>query len=399
MISSLPKGHFLFTSESVTAGHPDKLCDYVSDSVLDACLEQDPNAKVACESACKNTIMMVFGEITTSANVIYEQVVRQAIKEIGYDSMEKGFDYKAATIIIALDQQSPDIAEAVHINKKDEDIGAGDQGLMIGYASDETPELMPLSHILAQKLVRRLHECRTNKICPWMGPDAKVQVTVEYTFRGSHLEPVRVHTVLMSCQHSASTSQEQIASDIKEQVIKNVISPKLLDEKTIFHINPSAKFVIGGPMGDSGLTGRKIIVDTYGGWGGHGGGAFSGKDPSKVDRSAAYAARWVAKSLVAGGFCRRCMVQVAYGIGIAKPISIYVDSYGTVQEGYTDYDLQEIVVKNFDLRPGMIIKELDLKRPIYKKTASLGHFGRDDPEFTWEKPKDLSHEKKDVKKQ
>lgn len=389
---SLPKNHFLFSSESVSIGHPDKLCDYISDSVLDACLTQDPEAKVACESACKNTLVMVFGEITTSnPNIVYEHIVRQAIKEVGYDSIEKGLDYKNTTVMVALDQQSKEIANAVHVEKNDEDVGAGDQGLMIGYASDETEELMPLTHLLSNKLIERLHEVRVKEICPWMRPDAKVQVTVEYEQNGTQIKPIRVHTILISQQHAPTISNEKIAEELKAHVINVVIPAHFLDANTVYHLNPSGSFTVGGPHGDAGLTGRKIIVDTYGGWGGHGGGAFSGKDPTKVDRSAAYAARWVAKSLVNAGLCKRALVQVAYGIGIAKPLSIYVNSYDTAADGYTDLDLQEIVTNNFDLRPGMIIKELNLKRPIYKKTASCGHFGRNDPDFTWETPKDLSH--------
>ncbi|KAL4493510.1 hypothetical protein ABPG72_007518 [Tetrahymena utriculariae] len=392
---SLPKNHFLFSSESVSIGHPDKLCDYVSDSVLDALLVQDPDAKVACESACKNTLFMVFGEINTSSqDIIYEKIVRQAIKEVGYDDIEKGLDYKNTVIMVALDQQSKEIANAVHVQKKDEDVGAGDQGLMIGYASDETEELMPLTHLLCNKLIEKLHDVRVENICPWMRPDAKVQVTVEYEQNGTQIKPIRVHTILISQQHAPTITNEKIGEELKQHVINAVIPAHLLDDNTIYHLNPSGSFIVGGPCGDAGLTGRKIIVDTYGGWGGHGGGAFSGKDPTKVDRSAAYAARWVAKSLVHNGFCKRALVQVAYGIGIAKPLSIYVNSYDTAAQGYTDLDLQEIVVNNFDLRPGMIIKELNLKRPIYKKTASCGHFGRNDPDFTWETPKDLSHAKK-----
>ena len=323
------EGHFLFTSESVTSGHPDKLCDYISDSVLDACLAKDPNAKVACESAVKNSICMVFGEITVNGEVNFEQIARQAIKEIGYDSNDVGMDYKTATIIVAIDKQSPDIAQGVHLNKAEEEIGAGDQGLMIGYASDETESFMPLSHDLCGRLVRRLEQCRREKIVGWMRPDAKVQVTVEYRKDGHIITPVRVHTILISAQHNPDVTNDQIREDLKNFVIKQAVPEKWLIN-TRYVLNPSNLFIIGGPNGDAGLTGRKIIADTYGGWGGHGGGAFSGKDPTKVDRSAAYAARWIAKNLVANGFCKRAMVQVAYSIGIARPLSVFVDSYNTV---------------------------------------------------------------------
>lgn len=388
---TLPKGHFLFTSESVTGGHPDKLCDYISDSVLDACLAQDPESKVACESACKSNMFMVFGEITSNAKISYEQVVRQAVKEIGYDSYEKGADYKSCSIIVAIEQQSKEISEAVHLNKKEEDVGAGDQGLMIGYACDESDNYMPLSHNLALRLCEKLYELRTSGTLSWVRPDAKTQVTVEYKPEGKSIVPVRVHTVLISCQHAPNITQEEIAAQLKEHCIKPVIPSKFLDENTLYYINPSGSFVVGGPCGDAGLTGRKIIVDTYGGWGGHGGGAFSGKDPTKVDRSAAYAARWVAKSLVANKLCKRAMVQIAYGIGMADPISVHVETYGTAAEGFDDSDLEQIVAKNFNLRPGAIIKEFQLKRPIYKKLSAFGHFGRNENEFLWEKPKDLSH--------
>jgi len=391
---SLARDHFLFSSEAVTGGHPDKLCDFISDSVLDACLEQDPDSKVACESAVKSNVVMVFGEITSKANLSYEKIVREAIKNVGYDHIDKGADYKNCTVLVAIEQQSPEIANSVHVNKADEDVGAGDQGLMIGYACNETPELMPLSHQLSLNICKRLHDLRVDGTLNWLRPDAKSQVTVEYKIEGKTITPIRVHTVLISTQHGPGITLEEITKQVKEHVIKPVIDSKYLDENTIYHINPSGSFLVGGPCGDAGLTGRKIIVDTYGGWGGHGGGAFSGKDPTKVDRSAAYAARWVAKSLVAAGFCKRALVQVAYGIGIADPISIHVDTYGTVAEGYTDHDLKEIVARNFNLRPGMIIKQLNLKTPIYKKLAAFGHFGRTEPEFLWEQPKDLAHEKK-----
>jgi len=326
----LPPGHFLFSSESVTCGHPDKLCDIISDSVLDACLTADPEAKVACESAVKNSLCMIFGEISTKAEIQFEQIVRKAVKDVGYESVDIGMDYKTATIIIAIDRQSPEIANSVHVNKAPEDIGAGDQGLMIGYATDECEDLMPLTHSLSNKLVHRLEECRYKNILDWLRPDGKVQVTVEYKTTPKGIEPIRVHTVLISAQHNPNVTLETIRSEIAKHVIEHVIDAKWLKD-TKYVINPSEKFVIGGPTGDAGLTGRKIIADTYGGWGGHGGGAFSGKDPSKVDRSAAYAARWIAKNLVANKFCRRAMVQVAYAIGISKPLSIHVDSYGTAQ--------------------------------------------------------------------
>lgn len=391
---SLARDHFLFTSESVTGGHPDKLCDYISDSVLDACLEVDPESKVACESACKSNMIMVFGEITSKAQLSYEKIAREAIKSAGYDSLEKGCDYKNCTVLVAIEQQSAEIANSVHVNKKEEDFGAGDQGLMIGYACDETPECMPLSHHLANKICEKLYELRTNNTLKWLRPDAKSQVTVEYKQEGKNIVPVRVHTVLISTQHNPEISQEEIASQLKEYVIKPVVPSQYLDENTVYHLNPSGSFIVGGPCGDAGLTGRKIIVDTYGGWGGHGGGAFSGKDPTKVDRSAAYAARWVAKSLVASKLCKRALVQIAYGIGIADPISVHVETYGTISEGLTEDDLKNIVGRNFNLKPGAIIRDLKLKRPIYKKLSTFGHFGRNDPDFVWETPKDLSHERK-----
>ncbi|CAK85222.1 unnamed protein product (macronuclear) [Paramecium tetraurelia] len=386
----LPKGHFLFTSESVSSGHPDKLCDFISDSVLDACLEQDPNSKVACESACKNSLVMVFGEITTHAQVPYETIVREAIKQVGYDNISKGLDYRNASVIVSLDQQSQEINQAVVGSKHEDEIGAGDQGLMIGYASDETPELMPLTHHLCNRLISRLQECRESEICPWMRPDAKVQVTVEYKREDSSFYPVRIHNVLISQQHDEKITHSEIEAELHKHVLKHVLPQKYVDEQTQYHLNPSKAFTVGGPYGDAGLTGRKIIVDTYGGWGGHGGGAFSGKDPTKVDRSAAYAARWVAKSLVASKLCKRVMIQVAYGIGISEPLSICVNSYGTQAEGLDDDDLSEIVQNHFDLRPGVIIRELKLRRPIYAKTASGGHFGRNEPEFTWEQPKNIN---------
>lgn len=378
---------FLFTSESVSEGHPDKLCDQVSDAVLDACLAQDPASMVACETASKTGLVMIFGEITTKANVDFQRVVRNAVKHIGFDDSSKGFDYKTCNVLVAIEQQSPDIAQGVHVNRGLEDMGAGDQGHMFGYATDETPEYMPLTHMLASQLVMKLSELRHNNTLKWLRPDAKTQVTVEYTKRGGFVTPKRVHTIVISTQHDEVVTNEIIRYELREKIIKAVIPANLLDENTIYHLNPSGRFIIGGPMGDAGLTGRKIIIDSYGGWGAHGGGAFSGKDPSKVDRSGAYAARWIAKSIVSAGLAARVLVQISYAIGVAKPLSVHVDTYSTGKR--PDSEILAIVLKNFDLRPGVLARDLDLRRPIYQKTASGGHFGRNDPDFTWETPRKL----------
>jgi len=382
-----PLDTFFFTSECVSEGHPDKICDQVSDTILDECLKQDPNSKVAIETATKTGVIYLLGELTTKAIVDFQTSVRNTIKWIGFDSSEKGFDYDSCGVVVQIEQQSPDIAQGVHIGRNDDDIGAGDQGHMFGYATDETDECMPMTHLLATRLIERLSVCRREGILPWSRPDAKSQVTIQYRRDGGAVVPVRVHTIVISAQHDDGVSNEEIRAGLMEHVIIPVVPKELLDDKTIYHLNPSGRFVIGGPKGDSGLTGRKIIVDSYGGWGAHGGGAFSGKDPSKVDRSAAYAMRWVAKSLVKAGLCRRCLVQVSYAIGIAEPMSLFVDTYGTGIK--SDYEILEIIKSNFDLRPGVIIRELGLKRPIYQKTARFGHFGRNDPDFTWETPKTL----------
>jgi len=380
---------YKFTSESVTEGHPDKLCDQVSDAVLDACLAQDPRSRVACETATKTGFVMVLGEITTNAFVNFDDLVRKVVKEIGYDSSDKGFDGNTCAVMSAISSQSQDIALGVdksyevkggEVTEKElNEIGAGDQGMMFGYACNETPTLMPMPIYLAHKLTRKLAEVRKANGLPWLRPDGKSQVTVEY----SHGKPVRVDTVLISTQHSPDVSHAEITEGVIEEIINTVIPGELLDHQPKIYVNPTGRFVIGGPMGDAGVTGRKIIVDTYGGMGRHGGGAFSGKDPTKVDRSAAYACRWVAKNVVAGGLADRCEIQVAYAIGVAHPLSINVETFGTGK--IADEKIAQLIAQTFDLRPGAIIRDLDLRKPIYQKTAAYGHFGRDDVDFTWER--------------
>jgi len=376
---------FLFTSESVGEGHPDKICDQVSDAILDAHLAQDPRAKVACETFAKTGMIMVGGEISSKANVNYQEVIRNKIKEIGYDSDEKGLNYRTCSVLNGLEEQSPDIAQGVHENRSDEDVGAGDQGIMFGYATDETEEKMPLTLCLAHKLNERMAELRKSGEEKWIRPDSKTQVTAEHQIVGGAIVPIRVHTIVISVQHSDDISNEDMRAILKEKVVNHVVPKQYLDSDTIYHIQPSGRFVIGGPQSDAGLTGRKIIVDTYGGWGAHGGGAFSGKDYTKVDRSAAYAARWVAKSVVTAALARRCLVQVSYAIGVSKPLSLHVETYGSGR--VPDAMIKKVIEDNFDLRPGIIVKDLKLDQPIYSKTAAFGHFGRKG--FSWEEPKNL----------
>lgn len=379
----------MFTSESVTEGHPDKICDQLSDAVLDACLEQDPRSRVACEVATKTGFVMFLGEITTRASINYDELARKVLLEIGYDDSAKGFDGNTCGVQVAIARQSGDIAMGVDKSLEskagqmtDEEvngIGAGDQGMMFGYACNETPELLPLPIYLAHKLTRRLTEVRKEGTLSWLRPDGKSQVTVEYSYG----QPKRVDTVLISTQHAPEIAQEDIRKSLIEHVITPVLPEEMVDDEMKIYINPTGRFVIGGPMGDSGLTGRKIIVDTYGGMGRHGGGCFSGKDPTKVDRSAAYAARWAAKNVVAAGLADRCEIQVAYAIGVSHPLSVNVETFGTGR--IPDEQIAELIDEYFDLRPGAIIRDLDLRRPIYRQVAAYGHFGRDDLDLPWER--------------
>ncbi|KUK46689.1 MAG: S-adenosylmethionine synthase [Anaerolinea thermophila] len=387
MDSLMESPKYLFTSESVTEGHPDKLCDQISDAVVDACLEQDPTSRVACETAAKTGFVMLLGEVTTKAIINYEELARDVIKDIGYDHTDKGFDYNTCGVLVSICKQSPDIdmgvskAKEAKEGKMDdiEAIGAGDQGMMFGYACNETDVLMPMPIYLAHKLTRRLAEARKDGTIDWLRPDGKSQVTVEYAYG----KPKRIDTVVISTQHAPDVSHDEIEKQVIEKIIRPIIPANMLDENTIFHINPTGRFVTGGPKGDSGLTGRKIIVDTYGGMGRHGGGCFSGKDATKVDRSATYAARWAAKNVVAAGLADRCEIQVAYAIGVAHPVSINVETFGT---GKIPGDkIADLIYDTFDLRPGAILRDLDMRKPQFRKFSNYGHFGRDDLDLAWER--------------
>ena len=389
----------LFTSESVTEGHPDKICDRISDAILDAYIEKDPQSRVACETTCTTGLIMVMGEISSKAAVNIQEIVRETVREIGYDRAKYGFDCETCGVLTAIDEQSGDIAlgvdKSLEAKEGEEDIssiGAGDQGMMFGYACNETPELMPYPIMMAHRLTRRLSEVRKDGILPYLRPDGKSQVTVEYDASG---KPVRIDAIVISTQHDPNTTHEQIEKDIMEQVIRPVVPRDMLDQGTKYYINPTGRFVIGGPHGDSGLTGRKIIVDTYGGYARHGGGAFSGKDPTKVDRSASYAARYAAKNLVAAGLCDKVEIQLSYAIGVANPTSVMIDTFGTAK--IPEEVLSDAVRKVFDFRPAGIIKMLDLRRPIYKQTSAYGHFGRTDVDLPWEHTDKAEELKKAVK--
>ena len=389
----------LFTSESVTEGHPDKICDRISDAILDAYIEKDPQSRVACETTCTTGLIMVMGEISSKAAVNIQEIVRETVREIGYDRAKYGFDCETCGVLTAIDEQSGDIAlgvdKSLEAKEGEEDIssiGAGDQGMMFGYACNETPELMPYPIMMAHRLTRRLAEVRKNGELPYLRPDGKSQVTVEYDASG---KPVRIDAIVISTQHDPNTTHEQIEKDIMEQVIRPVVPRDMLDQDTKYYINPTGRFVIGGPHGDSGLTGRKIIVDTYGGYARHGGGAFSGKDPTKVDRSASYAARYAAKNLVAAGLCDKVEIQLSYAIGVANPTSVMIDTFGTAK--IPEEVLTDAVRKVFDFRPAGIIKMLDLRRPIYKQTSAYGHFGRTDIDLPWEHTDKVEELKKAVK--
>lgn len=379
--------YILFTSESVGEGHPDKTCDQISDAILDACLKEDKYSKVAVETAIKSNSVKVLGEITTKAKVDYVQVVKNTLKTIGYEDEENAIDYRTCHVFVAIQTQAPDIAQKVHEGKADEDVGAGDQGMMFGFATDETKEMMPLTIVLAHNLNRKLSECRRNGSIKWLRPDSKTQVTVQYKKQGNEYKPMFVHTIVISAMHQKDVPLDTQREELKEKIVKAVIPAELLRSETIYHLQPGGAFIQGGPKADAGLTGRKIIVDTYGGWGAHGGGAFSGKDATKVDRSGSYAARWIAKSIVHAKLAKKVLIQISYAIGLSHPLAIFVDTYGTGKK--SNDELIQLIQKNFDLRPGVIIKDLKLREPIYQKTACYGHFGRDPKEFPWENPKPL----------
>jgi S-adenosylmethionine synthetase len=377
---------FLFTSESVNDGHPDKICDQIVDAVLDACIKEDEKSRVSCNCCIKSGMVFLFGEITTKARLNYEQIVRETIKEIGYDDGSKGFDYKTCNVVVAIEEQSQDISQCLDSDSI-EDLGAGDQGIMFGYATNETEEMIPLSHLLALKLTEKISSVRKDGTLSWLRPDAKAQVTFEYEIEDGVVVPLRVHTIVISTQHDDKVKNKQIKSDLLEHVVKPVVDAKYIDARTIFHFNPSGRFITGGPDGDTGISGRQMNVDTYGSWVSQGSGSFSGKDMTKIERSGSYAARWIAKSLVAANLCKRVLVQVSYAIGVSTPLSLYVDTYGT--GSVSDKEMLDIINQNFDLRPGCIIRDLKLLRPIMKKTSVQGHFGRFDEDFTWETPKPI----------